>query len=91
MFLRGVNGDRNDQFADPDKNNRRGGNDTGSTQLDEFKVHNHSITAPGEYRDAAWAGGGPKFFLSPVGSSTGNTGGNETRPKNTYVYYLIKY
>ena len=93
MFLRGV-----DAVAgnDPDKlartaNNTGGntGNNVGSEQTDEFENHNHSISPLGNTVNVGLLG---TAVYTPGGSSsTGNTGGStETRPKNVYVYYIIK-
>ncbi len=90
QFLRGVAGDTN---VDPDKNSRTpsksglASNAVGSTQLDGFKSHTHSMSIGGD----GVANGGIQrsandFFLK---QSTA-TGGNETRPVNVYVNYCIK-
>ncbi len=95
-FIRGVaHGSSND----PDRVSRQalaaGGNSgdmVGSTQQDDFKSHRHEHKARG--------GGGGSF--NPTGTVTGDanifnftpseySGGNETRPKNAYVNYIIKY
>ncbi len=90
MFLRGVD---HGAGNDPDSSSRSSqaggtatGDNVGSRQDDEFKSHNHSYTSfPNSRGDIAsgryWQAGG---------STTGATGGNETRPKNVYVNYLIR-
>jgi microcystin-dependent protein len=97
IFLRGVDGNAN---LDPDKAGRIGinggnsGNNVGSFQGDEIRSHNHNV-----YIWSNWGAGGT---ARPNGSDGGgvpwnftytsnNTGGNETRPKNSYVNYIIKY
>ena len=97
MFLRGVNGIRNDDFGDPDKDSRTNlpsggdtGNAVGSLQLDMFKAHQHGMSGS----KAAYPPGGSLIFM--LGATTfkdfdPSEGGNETRPKNAYVYYFIKY
>lgn len=93
LFLRGVDGVAN---RDPDKASRTAiatggntGNNVGSFQDDAFESHFHGD------RYLAVAGAGPTGYsgqtgtISPLGSSS--TGGNETRPKNVYVNYIIKY
>lgn len=50
VFLRGVNGNRQDQYKDPDAETRTAlikgkENDTGSFQTDSIKKHNHEIVA----------------------------------------------
>jgi Phage Tail Collar Domain len=101
VFLRGVNGTRSDGLADPDDNTTyrinifpggNTGNAVGSYQGDMFKSHEHNI---------AWGYG---FFAPPSGPyqmpiinagfngfPTDLQGGNETRPRNVYVNYIIKY
>ncbi len=84
-FLRGAD---NGTGNDPDNASRGGsGAKLGSTQTNSVQSHTHSIAA-----DAA-AGAG-----TSVATSAGNTttvtsnanGGNETRPKNIYVNWIIK-
>lgn len=96
-FLRGVskNADGTERpESDPDKdfrtsiNGGNSGNSVGSYQADELKRHNHKYISyygkNGRASDAgAWTGNRDAF--------TADSGGNETRPKNVYVYYLIKY
>jgi microcystin-dependent protein len=104
VFLRGVNGLRSDSFADPDANTQRTsiftggntGNAVGSYQGDEFASHSHAqyVTAnsgSGTGIRQDWAGDIPALGAYPQGINTGGAGGNETRPKNAYVNYIIKY
>lgn len=101
QFLRGVDGTAGN---DPDKLTRTAsgsggntGNNVGSKQSDSFKNHNH--TWPGLYNSAPLgntAPGGPAGNFSGVGSNsaypnTSSTGDAETRPKNIYVNFIIKY
>jgi microcystin-dependent protein len=95
MFLRGLNGSRTDtNYYDPDSllrtNAYAGGNtgdNLGSVQTDQFRSHNHP--GGGQPLGAGVSTGG---YGSPATTaSTGFSGGNETRPKNVYVNYLIKY
>jgi microcystin-dependent protein len=93
-FLRGVADgetrapDRDDRFA---KNNGNSGDAVGSYQGDIFTSHTHGANSRSSNANAAAP------FVS-VGSanigggsiSLGNSGGNETRPINAYVYYIIK-
>lgn len=99
-FLRGVDGQAGN---DPDKAGRTAsniggntGNNVGSIQTDEFKSHNH---APGS---GVWATGigvtnvasgnnAQATYGGGSSSNTANSGGNESRPKNAYVIYIIKY
>lgn len=89
MFLRGTNLTRGDSFKDPDITSRTSGNTVGSIQKYEVQSHTHSYTAPGGYRDNQYSGGSLQFFNSPVAGRTTETGGNETRPNNIYVNYII--
>jgi len=82
---------------DPDAASRTNRGDTttgdnvGTKQADEFKSHFHGYDrnrqistagAPGSIN--VWADGGSL-------PNTQNTGGNETRPKNINMMYIIKY
>lgn len=100
-FLRGVDGGAGN---DPDAASRTamntGGNtgdNVGSIQADEYESHNHQVSMYD-------GGGGNAFGTSGSGTrgqsgSTGagafqnsnTSGGNETRPKNANVHYIIKY
>jgi|GEM_PF-1496851 len=92
MFLRGVDGGSGN---DPDAAARttvnsggNSGNNVGSEQQDDFESHNHSIN-----NAVPILGGlGLTSILAGSGTTTtGSTGGStETRPKNVYVYYIIK-
>lgn len=95
MFLRGVNGTRDDEYADPDVNSRKdflGKNSqtVGSYQQDEFKQHVHKVYQSGNF------GTGQNANSEHHMSGDWNTrhqkseGGNETRPKNVAVYWIIK-
>lgn len=89
LFLRGVDHGRG---KDPDAEARTAlhggaqGDEVGSVQEDAFKEHRHAYirfpqgrgnTASGKY----WGDGTDQ---------TASTGGNETRPKNIYVNFIIK-
>ncbi|TRU81408.1 MAG: tail fiber protein [Microcystis novacekii Mn_MB_F_20050700_S1] len=94
MFLRGVDGGAG---KDPDAKSRvalvNGGNtgdNVGSYQQDEFKTHNHKIMLwPRSFRGAD-GDDKPYDNQGSVDGSTSDSGGNETRPKNIYVNYIIK-
>jgi microcystin-dependent protein len=99
-FMRGLDGTANN---DPDKASRsasniggNSGNNVGSLQGESFKNHQHSLT----YQTGAGNGNNitsSAGFYNGTGTggqslgNTDNTGGNETRPKNVYVNYIIKY
>ncbi len=93
LILRGVD---NASGLDPDAASRiaclpggNAGDAVGSYQTDQVVAHSHNET---------WASGGGGNGIqtvagsNPVAStlSTGATGGNETRPKNLAVNYIIK-
>ena len=95
VFLRGVNGDRSDAFADLDSNSRTNrvvsgntGNRVGSVQMDELKSHTHTVPHGGARAHFMSFGGSSERF--DQAQTTSPTGGNESRPKNVYVQYLIK-
>lgn len=90
-FLRGVDGTAGN---DPDKASRTamntGGNtanNVGSVQADQIISHNHSV--PANVGSSVTGCGAADNTYDP-GLVSGNTGGNETRPKNAYVNYIIK-
>lgn len=97
-FLRGVDPtgtidlDNQDRKL-PDKDKKQGPN-VGSVQQSAFQLHEHDYT-PAKPSGATAAGDS-----GTVGAETSSTSGvvagpgtsaNETRPINTYVYYIIKY
>jgi microcystin-dependent protein len=97
-FLRGVSGTSSN---DPDKTSRTSmatggntGNNPGSVQADDNKSHTHTYTV---YFGAAvageWAAQAYQNASSAYATQGGMTysGGNEARPKNAYVNYIIKY
>lgn len=74
----------------------------GSVQLDQTRRHDHMTHAQGSTgggyisnENSAYSGsGGHNFGFSPSpnpGFRTSIEGGNETRPLNAYVNYIIKY
>ena len=100
MFLRGAT---NDASKDPDYSSRTalktGGNtgsSVGSYEADQFVSHSHTTSSSYAYTYSSpgngikdWDGGG-SYRLSSS-NVINATGGNETRPKNVYVNYIIKY
>lgn len=92
-FLRGKDGGAG---TDPEAAGRNPmaaggatGNNVGSIQGDMFGSHGHALPSGG-FTGAGWA----LEALSrsgPSEASTGGAGGSETRPKNAYVNYIIKY
>jgi hypothetical protein len=98
VFLRGVNGSRSDAYADPGDGRTSaypGGNtggNVGSYQADMFASHSHIL--PWGYGYFAPPGGGYQMGIINAGFNgfaTNPQGGTETRPKNVYVNYIIKY
>lgn len=92
QFLRGKD---TGQGIDPDAATRTalnsGGNSgdaVGSYQADEFKSHRHDTysNAAGVLTDHTGT-----FWVSQINGQTEPAGGNESRPKNAYVLYVIKY
>ena len=101
VFLRGVNGTRSDGNGDPDAANRagpangaNGGNAVGSFQHDMFASHSHNLNSPIGYAQGPGSYHGSEWTQSSGRNDTSGTtsvGGSETRPKNVYVNYIIKY
>lgn len=83
------------QATDPDRESRTAPTVTGATlsagdhvgteQADEFKEHTHSCLA-----QLSPATTGSNYWVTNPGGETGATGGNETRPINTYRMLIIK-
>jgi len=94
QFLRGADLQSGN---DPDYATRTNGSTTekiGSLQDDAFKSHIHSIgTYFGENSSPSNVGNIQGYGSEgPNGSmEVGLTGGEETRPKNVYINYIIKY
>lgn len=65
-----------------------GGDEIGSYQLDAFKSHYHYASVIGGASTNTWLGA--DYAARGTGMTT-STGGNETRPVNMYVSYIIKY
>jgi microcystin-dependent protein len=96
-FLRGVDGGAG---HDPDRAARtaaaNGGNvgdAVGTLQADALGSHSHSI--PGQSWGLTWPGSA-NITAYGVGQTQNNadtnpTGGNETRPKNANVQFLVRY
>jgi len=101
LFLRGLNDGRTDTLADPDASGRTGGDAVGSTQTDMYMGHSHSVNTGSPSQSdqikalhVGWSRPRPPNYPVPkadAGTVTGASGGSETRPKNIYVMYCIKY
>jgi len=94
-FLRGWDhgaGNDPDAGTRTDRGDTVSGDYVGTKQDDDFKSHRHVIGYP-------WLEGQPNKNMKPDSGdanandprSTEYTGGNETRPRNIYVMYIIKY
>jgi len=86
----------NGHGIDPDASSRtaRGdgitGDAIGTYQQDEFKFHGHNITVNLSSYSAPVGGTSALWDGFDAGSTSGS-GGNETRPKNVYLNYVVKY
>lgn len=100
LFVRGVNADADDIYADSNVASRTSryvggqtGDGVGTYQGDELKSHSHPFvvydvgTGPGSTlpKQANQKGEKPKTGETEV------DGGTETRPKNIAMYYIIKF
>lgn len=99
-FIRGVNGSQTWQNGDSTASSRiasmpggNSGNNVGSFQMDETKRHSHDIKAY-----SSTAGGSSNNYVAvsppvtPIKTATSQpAGSDETRPKNVYVNFIIKY
>lgn len=99
MFMRGAQLDKGNG-GDPDWKSRmvqgvgNNENEPGSTQPDGIGAHNHKFTktvvADSDSGTGYIASGGDKGTQSISKSESDSFGGNETRPMNISVNYLIK-
>ncbi len=89
-FIRGFDntaGNDPDAASRTDRGDGTTGDNVGTLQADELKSHDHSYTTNSSgARDAQAAD-----QTGNASSTTGATGGNETRPLNTYRMIIIKY
>jgi len=65
------------------------GRSFGSFQADEFKAHSHGYTRPSDNQDDLDIGN-QSASLSKTGDNTSTEGGDETRPRNIALMYIIK-
>jgi hypothetical protein len=86
MFIRGLNGNRNDEKQDPDGNNRV----VGDYQADDFQKHNHTIATAGVWGRSFKGEDGSTKTAYKMDGYTGEKGGEETRSRNIALYYYIK-
>lgn len=98
-ILRGVDSTLNPANLDVDRFSRTGkpggntGNNVGSYQSDMFALHHHNYTTNSAPALNFSIGSHPPRTddVGGVNTTTGDAGGSETRPKNAYVNYCIKY
>ena len=85
MFLRGKNNDRSDEWKDPD-----GGRELGSYQASANKAHHHTVAV--RQNSVGMVDWEPArgHFGTASSVSTSSSGGDESRPNNTAVNYIIK-
>lgn len=95
QFLRGMD---NGAGVDPDVAGRTDiagtvvGDKVGSFQGNQIQSHAHAwLGSNGDRSPAHVDFSGDEFGAKNSWQSTQNTGGNETRPKNAYVLFIIKY
>ena len=93
-FVRGVD---NGTGRDPDANSRgasaEGGNKgdkVGSVQEDAFKKHSHKLPLNSDHQAKGGGGGRRGKWQEELNLSSEEFGGEETRPKNIYVNWIIK-
>ena len=103
LFLRGVDPEgSNDidyklRFSSFHRTNEIAGPVVGSVQTDGIAKHSHPLTKTIYVHGRSFKGdsGSDRPLKDSSGNvfidRTGETGGSETRPKNAYVYYIIKY
>ena len=85
-------------FRDPDRTSRIAsapggstGDLVGSLQFDDFRSHRHSwVGSNGQASPASTDFSANEFGAKNQTEQTGFSGGNETRPVNVYVNYIIK-
>ena len=97
LFLRGVDGntgrDPDASKRTPSKNGTKDG--VASLQEDALQIHQHSYqlvsetTGGAENKAAMLVESATNFTTNPLNSEARTS--QETRPKNVYVYYIIKY
>lgn len=89
MFVRGWD---HGAGTDPDVATRTGGDHVGSSQGDAFKSHRHTVKSS---KNASGQLTYDTFYQGWVNdggtNNTSYTGGNETRPENVNIMYVIQY
>ncbi|MBN2730347.1 MAG: tail fiber protein [Bacteroidales bacterium] len=97
-FMRGTNlgtGNDPDAASRTASNGGNSGDKVGSVQEDGFKSHNHSMefhySTSGVPNNYPTLSGYNSAVQNSIINGVSYRGGNETRPKNKNVHYLIKY
>lgn len=91
-FVRGWD---NGAARDPDRASRtdRGdgttGDAVGTKQNDQYRSHTHAGARRSSYTSQSISG--YTEYNATSATSTGSSGGNETRPRNIYTNYCIRY
>jgi microcystin-dependent protein len=96
IFPRGWNHGKNSGFFDPDASSRvaaytsgASGDSIGSYETDQFKSHTHTYVEgvwPNGVTAGGFSGSSGNMGLQPTGAA----GGNETRPVNASVMYIMR-
>ena len=96
VFPRGWNHGKNSGFFDPDASSRvaqyvsgASGDSIGTYETDQFRSHTHAYVEgiwPGGVTAAGFSGSSGYMGSQPTGAS----GGNETRPMNASVMYIMR-
>jgi Phage Tail Collar Domain. len=66
------------------------GDHVGTEQADAFKAHTHTYTTR-FYNAYPYGPTAANVWATDTAGDTGSTGGNETRPVNTNIMFIIKY
>ncbi|NIT13979.1 MAG: hypothetical protein GTN99_06995 [Candidatus Dadabacteria bacterium] len=92
-FIRGWDntaGNDPDAASRTDRGDGTTGDNPGTNQTDELKSHSHNFSVPLQ-RVSGSSGGSDSGVDHITLSGTQSTGGNETRPLNTYRMVIIKF
>jgi len=93
LFVRGFDhlaGVDPDSATRTDRGDGMTGDRVGTKQEDELKSHPHSIAIKGQSTSTGNMPACTNDNQASGNFNTGNAGGNETRPKNIYMMFIIK-